>query len=132
MGGWMAAGGRGEAWEGWRAAGWYPARWRRGGAPDGLGPRASPPVRPALCPCCRSSSSRTSPSGIYALSARAAALVAAHPDGDVRVAGGEDCSMGLWMLAHRARHVEDWRLCSYQCDARAIGGLAGFGESMRW
>ena len=59
--------------------------------------------------------------GFYALSAGAAATLGARPAADMRLMGcGDDCSVGLQMLALPVRVVEDWRVCTYGCQATSI------------
>jgi len=59
--------------------------------------------------------------GFYALSQAAASLLARKDDGEVRLMGcGDDCSVGLQMLAAPVRFVEDWRVCTYGCRATSI------------
>lgn len=59
--------------------------------------------------------------GLYVLSGRAATIVAENVRrgglGNLRPLFCEDCSVGLWMLAHNVRHGEDTRLCQPRCIA---------------
>jgi len=65
--------------------------------------------------------------GFYGLSAQAAAWLGAKQPDTVRLMGcGEDCSVGLQMLALPVRVVEDWRVCTYGCRPTSIG------ESGEW
>ena len=60
--------------------------------------------------------------GFYGLSAQAAAWLGAKQPDTVRLMGcGEDCSVGLQMLALPVRIVEDWRVCSHGCRNTSIG-----------
>ena len=57
--------------------------------------------------------------GLYVLSGRAAMIIAENVRrgllGNLRPLFCEDCSVGLWMLAHNVRHGEDPRLCQPSC-----------------
>jgi hypothetical protein len=60
--------------------------------------------------------------GFYAASAQAATWLAGRPVDQVRPLGcTDDCSIGLQMLGLPVRIVEDWRVCTYGCQATSVG-----------
>ena len=64
--------------------------------------------------------------GMYALSAKAAQLLTQTPFSERRLAGGgEDASMGLWVLGYNIQYLDDRRLGVYYdevtCPANFIG-----------
>ena len=63
--------------------------------------------------------------GMYGLSARSAAMVAATPDEWVRLSGCEDASLGLLLLTLRSRHVDDRRICHEWCETDSLGEWLG-------
>ena len=69
--------------------------------------------------------------GMFALSERAAIMLASRPDAWLRkMPGGDDaCSVGIDMLALSVRHTEDSRLCHDTCynDTIAVAGTCGVG-----
>jgi hypothetical protein len=56
----------------------------------------------------------------YALSAAAAARLAATAPGSLRFLSNEDVTVGAWMLALAGRHADDRRLCEARCSPSAL------------
>ncbi|GMH42893.1 hypothetical protein BSKO_10812 [Bryopsis sp. KO-2023] len=56
----------------------------------------------------------------YAMSRRAAEMIAGMPNGSLRFFNNEDTSFGVWMLALNVTHFDDRRLCSSHCTESSI------------
>lgn len=57
----------------------------------------------------------------YAVESSTAALLAGMPAGSLRVYGcGDDCSLGLWLIALNAAVLEDQSLCRWTCEPGAV------------
>ena len=57
---------------------------------------------------------------VYALSGRAAGLLAQKDPSTLRHFANEDVTLGSWMLGMRVKHFDERRLCEKECSATSI------------